>query len=67
LNRSNDIANLGTKPLVMLLHKQLKYWVTGKQFLPPKGSLHYQLLEMDLYEVCFVDFHSVIKQHTDVT
>jgi hypothetical protein len=61
------IADLGTKPLVMLLHKRLKYWITGEQFLPAKGTLHYQLLEMDLYEVCFVDFRSVIERRNDTT
>jgi hypothetical protein len=60
------IADLGTKPLVMLLHKRLKYWISGEQFLPPKGSLHYRLLELNLYEVCYVDFKSVIEGR-DVT
>jgi hypothetical protein len=55
------IADLGTKPLAMLLHKGLKCWIYGEQFLPPKGTLHCQLLELDLlYEDCYVDFKSVI-------
>jgi hypothetical protein len=61
------IADLGTKPLVMLLHKRLKYWITGEQFLPPKGSIHYTLLEMYLYEVCYIDFRSVIERRNDTT
>ena len=49
------IADFGTKPLVQLLHKGFGCWVTGTDFLPPPGSLHFDLLQMKYYEMCFID------------
>jgi hypothetical protein len=55
------IADMGTKPLSTLLHKRFKYWLTGALFLPEPGSLHYKLLQMDLYEICFLDHPKIIS------
>jgi hypothetical protein len=63
LIRTNQmIADLGTKPLAAILHRRFKYWITGEAFLPPKGTLHYELLEMDLYEQCFIEYAAIIAK-----
>lgn len=47
------LVDMGTKPHIPQYVKLFKYWVTGEQFLPPWGSLHYELLEMKYYECNF--------------
>lgn len=49
------LADLGTKPLVTILHKRFKYWATGARFLPPKDSEHWNMLMMEHYEKSFID------------
>jgi hypothetical protein len=49
------LADLGTKPLVTALHRRFKYWATGHAFLQPVGSDHYDYLQLQFYEKCFVD------------
>ena len=56
------IADFGTKPLVTLLHKRFKYWVMGAAFLPKKGTLHYDLLQMQFYELNFVDIIQMMRK-----
>ncbi len=56
------IADLGTKPLTTILHRRFKYWISGEAFLPPLGTLHYILLEMDLYEHCFIEYKAIIAK-----
>ena len=56
------LADFGTKPLVTLLHKRFKYWVTGAANLLPKGTLHYELLEMQFYEMDFVSVIAILKK-----
>jgi hypothetical protein len=63
LLRTNQmIADLGTKPLVTILHRRFKYWLMGQSFLPQRGTLHYTLLQMDLYEQYFLDFETIIAK-----
>ena len=57
------LADFGTKPLVTLLHNRFKYWSTGAMFLPKKGSLHYDLLQMQYYEQHCVDIINDLKRH----
>ena len=45
------IADYGTKPLVQAVHKRFKYWTTGTSFLPSPGTCHYDLLQMQFYEI----------------
>ena len=47
------LADMGTKPHMPQYVKLFKYWATGQQFLPPQGSMHYNLLEMQYYEQNF--------------
>ena len=47
------LADMGTKPHMPQYVKLFKYWATGQQFLPPQGSMHYNLLEMQYYEQIF--------------
>ena len=49
------LADLGTKPLVLALHRRFKYWACGHMFLPPEGSDHYEYLQLQFYEKCFVE------------
>lgn len=49
------LADFGTKPLVHAVHKKFKYWLTGAEFLPKEGSLHFKLLQMQYYETSYVD------------
>ena len=49
------LADLGTKPLVVALHRRFKYWACGHMFLPPEGSDHYEYLQLQFYEKCLVD------------
>ena len=49
------LADFGTKPLVALLHKRYKYWLTGASFLPREGTDHFELLQMQFYETSFVE------------
>ena len=48
------LADLGTKPLVLALHRRFKYWACGHMFLPPEGSDHYDYLQLQFYEKCFL-------------
>ena len=48
------LADLGTKPLVLALHRRFKYWACGHMFLPPEGSDHYDYLQLQFYEQSFV-------------
>ena len=47
------LADMGTKPHMPQYVKIFKYWATGEKFLPPKGTNHYDLLEMKYYECNF--------------
>ena len=58
------LADFGTKPLVSVLHRRFKYWLTGAMFLPPVGSEHYNLLQMQYYEVNFGKIVSMIKTNS---
>ena len=41
------LADLGTKPLVVALHRRFKYWwACGHISLPPEGSDHYEYLQL---------------------
>jgi hypothetical protein len=64
LRTTQMIADLGTKPLVTLLHRRFKYWISGACFIPQIGTLHHTLLEMDLYEVSFIRFRDIIAQRS---
>ena len=61
------LADFGTKPLVTLLHKRFKYWVTGASYLPLPETLHYNLLKMCFYEKCFVDIIKELREMASTT
>ena len=44
------LADMGTKANTHQTHKQFKYWISGVQYLPQEGNLHYDLLQMQFYE-----------------
>ena len=50
--------------LTNVVHKRFKYWVTGSMFLPARGTLHYQLLQLQFYEQNFVDILRVLKNES---
>ena len=43
-------ADIGTKPVTPALHKRFKYWGMGEWFLPLKNHIHYDYLQMHMYE-----------------
>ena len=45
------LADLGTKPLVALLHKRFKYWAMGEIHYPKRNTEHWKRLDMHWYEV----------------
>ena len=49
------LADFGTKPLVTAIHKRLKYWSMGAQYLPKCGTSHYDDLNMKYYEKSYLD------------
>ena len=53
-------ADIGTKPLSVHLHRRLKYWLMGAQFYPAPSTEHFQLLEMQFYEINYV---VIIRQY----
>ena len=55
------LADMGTKPNTPKTLQLYKYWATGAQFLPPKGHIHYELLQMDLYEKNFAEVQRQLK------
>ena len=55
------LADMGTKPNTPKTLQLYKYWATGAQFLPEKGHLHYDLLQMDLYEKNFAEVQRLLK------
>ena len=44
------LTDMGAKPHTPQYIKLFKYWASGKQYLPPKDSLHSRLLQMQFYE-----------------
>ena len=51
-----QLSDIGTKPLVRLLHKRFKYFGSGERFLMLlKGTVHWNDLEMQFYEMKFQD------------
>lgn len=48
------LADVGTKPLNVQLHRRFKYWLMGAQFYPVPETEHYKLLEMNLYEQSYI-------------
>ncbi len=55
------LADIGTKPLSVHLHRRLKYWLMGAQFYPVPDTEHFNLLEMQLYEQSYV---VIVRQYT---
>ena len=55
------LADLGTKPLVLALHRRFKYWACGHYFLPPEGSDHYKFLQLQFYEKSFVEIQKAFR------
>jgi hypothetical protein len=55
------LADLGTKPLVLALHRRFKYWACGHYFLPPEGSEHYRYLQLQFYEKSFVEIQKAFR------
>jgi hypothetical protein len=45
------LADMGTKPHSPQYQKLFKYWASGQQYLPPPNSEHYNLLQMQFYEI----------------
>ena len=58
------LADMGTKPNTPKTLQLYKYWSTGAQFLPTKGHVHYDLLQMQLYEKNFVQVQQLMKTMT---
>ena len=52
------LADMGTKPNTPTLLKRFKYWTTGERFLPGRDHEHYDLLQMQFYEI---PFHDILK------
>ena len=69
------IADIGTKPVTLALHKRFKYWGMGEHFLPPPTHIHFQYLQMQMYEKNYcellnmmnVDSCQSITKHDDKT
>ena len=57
-----QLGDIGTKPLVRLLHKRFKYFGSGERFLPEKGSEHWNDLEMQFYEMKFSDIIKYLEK-----
>ena len=55
------LADMGTKPHSPQYQKLFKYWASGAQHLPSKGSEHYNLLEMQFYERNYADVLKMIQ------
>lgn len=54
------LADIGTKPLTVYLHRRFKYWLMGAQFYPVPETEHYILLEMQFYEQNYV---TIVRQY----
>lgn len=55
------LADMGTKPHSPQYVKLFKYWSTGARYLPTKGTHHYDLLQMQFYEMNYVDILHMMK------
>ena len=55
------IADIGTKPNTPTVFKRFKYWITGERYLPSPNHEHYNLLEMQFYEMFFHEILKVVK------
>jgi hypothetical protein len=49
------LADLGTKPNKAPALHRFKYWALGARFYPSNDHEHYILLQMQYYEINFVD------------
>ena len=65
LKTSVQLADIGTKPLVKFLHHRLKIWGGGIRFIPAKGHKHYDLLEMQFYEMKYKDILKASNNEND--
>ena len=59
------LADMGTKPHTPQYIKLFKYWASGEQYLPTKGSLHYRLLQMQFYEKNYADILKLLETNND--
>jgi hypothetical protein len=57
------LADSGTKANVPAVFKRFKYWASGHYFLPKLGTDHYTQLDMQFYEMKFIDILSKIKDN----
>ena len=57
------LADMGTKPHTPQYIKLFKYWASGEQYLPPKESKHYELLEMQYYETNYATILKLLKEN----
>ena len=57
------LADLGTKPLVVALHCQFKYWACVHMFLPSEVSDHHEYLQLQFYEKCFVEIVCLFQKY----
>ena len=56
------LADIGTKPLNVQLHRRFKYWLMGAQFYPVPDTEHYILLEMNMYEQSYI---VIVRQYNN--
>jgi hypothetical protein len=56
------LADMGTKPNKAPALRRFKYWGMGAIFYPPEGHEHYILLQLQYYEVNFVEILKDLHQ-----
>jgi hypothetical protein len=49
------LADMGTKPLTQAILRWFKYWGLGARFLPCPDHPHYVYLQLEYYEISFVE------------
>jgi hypothetical protein len=58
------VADMGTKPNDPQTHRCFKLWAMGAQYLPEKGSEHYDLLQLEYYEMNYADILRALCKST---
>ena len=59
------LADMGTKPHSPQYQKLFKYWASGQQYLPLPDTEHYNLLQMQYYEINYATILHLLKNLPD--